>query len=165
MAATIKSMTKYLSLVEGQAKAAEEVLNQVPQGQQPSPRLFKRLEKVEEALEAQYKRMHDAYAEAIFNPDLKTDEDEEIEAIIMKAKDRHGSLMAKLVEMLDSSQAVGSAHGINQGTARKSMKIEEVLKPKEPLNESMTLEEVEHWLKGYEASMDHNCEVLTQEGI
>ena len=52
MAATIKSMTKYLSLVEGQAKAAEEVLNQVPQGQQPSPRLFKRLEKVEEALEA-----------------------------------------------------------------------------------------------------------------
>ena len=45
------------------------------------------------------------------------------------------------------------------------MKIEEVLKPKEPLNESMTLEEVEHWLKGYEAFMDHNKEVLTQEGI
>ena len=29
----------------------------------------------------------------------------------------------------------------------------------------MTLEEVEHWLKGYEAFMDHNKEVLTQEGI
>ena len=61
--------------------------------------------------------------------------------------------------MLDSNQPVGSAQGLNQGPGRKSMKIEEVLKPKEPLNESMTLEEVEHWLKRYEAFMDHNREV------
>ena len=40
-------MTKNLSLVEGQAKAAEEVLNQVPQGQQLSPRPFKHLVDVE----------------------------------------------------------------------------------------------------------------------
>ena len=107
MTATIKSMTKYISLVEGQAKAAEEALNQVPGGQQPSPRQFKRLEKVEEALEAQFKRMHDAYAEVIVNPDLKTDEDEQIEAIIKKAKDRHDPLITKLRDMLDSNPPVG----------------------------------------------------------
>ena len=135
MAAAIKSMTKYLSLVEGQAKAAEEGLSQVPSGQQPSPRLFKRLEKVEEALESQFKRMHDAYAEAIVNPDLKADEDEQIEAIVKKAKARHDSLLEKLRDVLDNSQPMGS--GSNQGPARKSMKIEEVLEPKEPLNESL----------------------------
>ena len=32
-------------------------------------------------------------------------------------------------------------------------------------HESMTIEEVKHWLKGYETFMDHNREVLTQEGI
>ena len=50
-----------------------------------------------------------------------------------------------------------AVQGLNQGPpAKRSMRIEEVLKPRDPLCESMTLEEVKHWLKGYEAFMDQD---------
>ena len=45
------------------------------------------------------------------------------------------------------------------------MKIEELLKPKEPLIETMTLEEAQHWIKRYEAFLEHNKDVLNNEGI
>ena len=59
MAASIKSMKKYLSLVEAQTREAEEILTaQMLQelGHCPSPRVLKRLEESEET---------------IINPDLK----------------------------------------------------------------------------------------------
>ena len=56
-----------------------------------------------------------------------------------------------------TSPAASAVKGLNQGPqAKRSMKIEEVLKPSDPLSESMTLEEVKHWLKGYEAFMDQD---------
>ena len=56
-----------------------------------------------------------------------------------------------------TSPAASAVQGLNQGPpAKRSMKIEEVLKPTDPLCESMTLEEVKHWLKGYEAFMDQD---------
>ena len=70
--------------------------------------------------------------------------------------------MTKLMKILDDHQPAGS----NQGPiAQKFTRIEEVLKPKDPLTEFMNLKEVEYWIKGYEAFMDQNREVLTQEGI
>ena len=101
MVATIKSMTKYLSLVEGHAKAAED-LNQVLRGQQPSPRLFKRLKKVEEALEAQFKRMHDVYAEAIVLSDLKLDEDNQDKVNSSKT---YETIQEALISTLTGSKA------------------------------------------------------------
>ena len=56
MAASIRSMKKYLSLVETRVKDAETILStQMPQdqSQRPSPRVLKRLEDAEEALKAQ----------------------------------------------------------------------------------------------------------------
>ena len=123
-----------------------------------------RVKDAEEALKAQFKRTNDAYADAIVNPDLKQDEDDQIEALMKKAREAKDQTMGKLMKVLDDNQP--AVQGLNQGPpAKRSMRIEEVLKPKDPLCESMTLEEVEHWLKGYEAFMDHNKEVLTQEGI
>ena len=56
-----------------------------------------------------------------------------------------------------TSPAASAVQGLNQGPPiKRSMKIEEVLKPTDPLCESMTLEEVKHWLKGYEAFMDQD---------
>ena len=56
-----------------------------------------------------------------------------------------------------TSPAASAVQGLNQGpSAKRSMKIEEVLKPTDPLCESMTLEEVKDWLKGYEAFMDQD---------
>ena len=56
-----------------------------------------------------------------------------------------------------TSPAASAVQGLNQGPpVKRSMKIEEVLKPTDPLCESTTLEEVEHWLKGYEAFMDQD---------
>ena len=55
MAAAIRSMKKYLSLLEAQVKAAEDILaTKMPQdtSQLPSPRVLKRLEEVEEKLKA-----------------------------------------------------------------------------------------------------------------
>ena len=165
MAASLRSMKKYLNLVEARVRDAEDILTQMPPGGQgPSPRVLKRLEDAEEALKAQFKRTNDAYADAIVNPDLKQDEDDQIEALMKKAREAKDQTMGKLMKVLDDNQP--AVQGLNQGPpAKRSMRIEEVLKPKDPLCESMTLEEVEHWLKGYEAFMDHNKEVLTQEGI
>ena len=81
-------MKKYLNLVEARVRDAEDILTQMPPGGQgPSPRVLKRLEDAEEALKAQYKRMNDAYEEAIVSPDLKQDEDDQIEAFFKKARD------------------------------------------------------------------------------
>ena len=165
----IKLMTTYQRLVENLAKEAEDVLGQVPRGpgERPSQRLIHRLEQAEKKLSDQYNRMYEAYSEAVVDTDLKTNDEEQIENLIMETKTRRDKVMSELEKVLDGTQAAGQSpdQGSNQGLTRRSMKIEEVLKPKEPLNESMTLEEAEHWLKGYEAFMDHNKEVLMQEGI
>ena len=160
----IKSMNTYQRLVENLAMKAEEVLRQVPQGPglRPSPRLIQRLEEAEKKLRDQYSRMYDAYASAIVDTDLKSVEEEQIETIIKAAETRRDTVVGELEKVLDGIQAV---EGSNQGSSRRSARIEEVLKPKEPLTEAMNLEEVEHWIKGYEAFMDHNKDVLNEEGI
>ena len=93
--------------------------------------------------------------------------EEQIESLIKEAKIRRDKVMSELEKVLDGTQATdqSSAQGSNQGPTRRSTRIEEVLKPKDPLTESMNLEEVEHWIKGYEAFMDHNKDVLNEEGI
>ena len=66
MAASLRSMKKYLNLVEARVKDAEDILTQMPPGGQgPSPRVLKQLEDAEEALKAQYKRMNDDTLEAV----------------------------------------------------------------------------------------------------
>ena len=82
-------MAASISLVEARVRDAEDFLTQMPQdqSQRPSPRVLKRLEDAEEALKAQYKRMNDAYEEAIVSPDLKQDKDDQIEAFFKKARD------------------------------------------------------------------------------
>ena len=142
----VKSMNTYKRLVENLAAKAEEVLGQVPRGpgQRPSPRLIQRLEEVEKKVKDQYNRMYEAYASAIVDTDLKSVEEEQIETIIKAAKTRRDTVVGELEKVLDGVQAV---EGSNQGSSRRSARIEEVLKPKEPLTEAMNLEEVEHWIK------------------
>ena len=123
-------MAASISLVEARVRDAEDFLTQMPQdqSQRPSPRVLKRLEDAEEALKAQFKRKNDAYADAIVNPDLKQDKDDQIEAFIKKARDAKDQTMGKLMNVLDDHQP--TALGLNPGPARKSMKIEEVLNPR-----------------------------------
>ena len=108
------------------ASGPEDILTQMPPGGQgPSPRVLKRLEDAEEALKAQYKRMNDAYKEAIVSPDLKQDEDDQIEAFFKKARDAKDQTLNKLMKVLDDHQP--TVQGLNQGPpAKRSMRIEEV---------------------------------------
>ena len=110
----IKSMNTYKRLVENLATKAEEVLGQVPRGpgQRPSPRLIQRLEEVEKKVKHQYNRMYEAYASAIVDADLKSDEEEQIETVIKASETRRDKVMNDLEKVLDGVQAVG---GSNQG--------------------------------------------------
>ena len=103
----VKSMTTYQRLVENLAKEAEEVLGQVPRGpgERPSPRLIQRLEQAEKKLRDQYDRMYDAYTVAIVDPDLKTNDEEQIENLIKETKTRRDKVMSELEKVLDGTQA------------------------------------------------------------
>ena len=72
--------------------------------------------------------------------------------------------MERVLDAHDQVQA-NPAQGSNQVPTRKSAKIEELLKPKEPLSETMSLEEAEHWIKKYKAFLAHNKDVLNEEGL
>ena len=85
----IKSITTYLRLVEAAAKKAEDALSEVPRGpgQRPSPRLVQRLEEAEKKLKDQYKRMYEAYTQILVDVDMKSEEEEQVEALHKKAED------------------------------------------------------------------------------
>ena len=102
--------------------------------------------------------MHNSYAGVIIDTDLTQDEDDQIEALHKKAKDAHKVTMNKLTKVLDDNQPSTQVQlaGSNSGSTKKSIKIEELLKPREPLVESMCLEEAQHWIKRYEAFLEHN---------
>ena len=97
---------------------------------------------------------------------MKKDKDE-VKTIYGKAKDIFNKSKANLERVLDAHDQVQAnpAQGSNQGPTRKSAKIEELLKPKEPLSETMSLEEAEHWIKKYKAFLAHNKDVLNEEGL
>ena len=167
MADPKRSMNSFLQRVEARAKEVDELLGTIPQRSRPSSRVVARIEELEKTFKAQWQRLEDKYDSILEAAELDTKDEDEVKTIFQKAKDIFTKSKNDVEKVLDAHDQVqvSPTQGPNQGLARKSMKIEEVLKPKEPLNESMTLEEVEHWLKGYEAFMDHNREVLTQEGI
>ena len=108
---------------------AEEALGEVPRGagQRSLPRLIQRLEEAEKKLKDQYKRMYEAYTQILVDVDMKSEEEEQVEALHKKAEDRHKVVMGELKKVLDGNQAADQ--GSNQGQVCKSMKIEEVLNP------------------------------------
>ena len=171
MADPKRSMNSFLQRVEARAKEVDELLGTIPQRSRPSSRVVARIEELEKTFKAQWQRLEDKYDSILEAAELDTKDEDEVKTIFQKAKDIFTKSKSDIEKVLDAHDQVqisptqGSNQGPAQGSTRRSMKIEEVLKPKEPLNESMTLEEVEHWLKGYEAFMDHNKEVLMQEGI
>ena len=124
----VKLMNTYKRLVENLATQAEEVLGQVPRGpgQRPSPRLIQRLKEVEKKVKDQYNWMYEAYASAIVDTDLKSLEEEQIETTIKAAETRRDTVVGELEKVLDGVQTV---EGSNQGSSRRSTRIEEVLKP------------------------------------
>ena len=79
----------------------------------------------------------------------------------------HEATMDKIGDILDRQTAATNivqtpqteATG-RQGPSRRSVKIEELLKPKEPLTEARDLEEMKHPWARYEAFLDHNKNVL-----
>ena len=101
----VKSITTYQRLVENLAKEAEDVLGQVPRGlgQRPSPKLIQKLEQAEKKLSDQYDRMYDAYTVAIVDPDLKTNDEEQIENLIKETKTRRDKVMSELEKVLDGT--------------------------------------------------------------
>ena len=94
-------------------------------------------------------RLEDKYDSILEAAEIDTKDEDEVKAIYEKAKVTFNKSKTDVERVLDAHDQVqvSPTQGSNQGSTRRSMKIEEVLKPKEPLNESMTLEEVEHWLK------------------
>ena len=130
-----------------------------------------RIEELEKTFKAQWQRLEDKYDSILEAAELDAKEEDEVKMIFQKAKDIFTKSKSDIEKVLDAHDQVqisptqGTAQGRNQGPGRKSMRIEEVLKPKDPLTEAMDLEEVEHWIKGYEAFMDHNKDVLNLEGI
>ena len=60
---------------------------------------------------------------------MKSDEEEQIETIIKASETRRDKVVGELEKVLDGIQAAdqSSAQGLNQGSTRRSMKIEEVL--------------------------------------
>ena len=141
----VESITTYQRLVENLAKEAEEFLGQVPQesGQRPSPRLIQKLEKNKKKLEDQYKRMHEAYALAIVDTDLKPEEEAQIEKIIKASETRRDKVMGELKKVLDGDQAANQGPSVPTAPVPSggSPKTEDTLKLKEPLNKEMNLEE------------------------
>ena len=70
--------------------------------------------------------MYEAYASAIVDTDLKSLEEEQIETTIKAAETRRDTVVGELEKVLDGVQTV---EGSNQGSSRRSTRIEEVLKP------------------------------------
>ena len=167
MADPKRSINSFSQRLETRAGEIGEILSTIPQGSRPSSRIVARIEELEKTFKAQWQRLEDKYDSILEAAEIDTKDEDEVKAIYEKAKVTFNKSKTDVERVLDAHDQVqvSPIQGSNQGPTRKSMKIEEVLKPKEPLDESMTLEEVEHWLKGYEAFMDHNREVLTQEGI
>ena len=167
MADPKRSINSFSQRLETRAGEIGEILSTIPQGSRPSSRIVARIEELEKTFKAQWQRLEDKYDTILEAAEIDTKDEDEVKAIYEKAKVTFNKSKTDVERVLDAHDQVqvSPTQGSNQGSTLRSMKIEKVLKPKEPLNESMTLEEVEHWLKGYEAFMDHNKEVLTQEGI
>ena len=167
MADPKRSINSFSQRLETRAGEIGEILSTIPQGSRPSSRIVARIEELEKTFKAQWQRLEDKYDSILEAAEIDTKDEDEVKAIYEKAKVTFIKSKTDVERVLDAHDQVqvSPTQGSNQGSTLRSMKIEKVLKPKEPLNESMTLEEVDHWLKGYEAFMDHNKEVLTQEGI
>ena len=106
----------------------------------------------------------------ITDTDIDEKDEAEVETSHTKAKDIYTSTKSKIEKVLDAHETIQNQvqnpnQGSNSGPAKKSVKIEELLKPREPLVETMTLEEAQHWIKRYEAFLEHNKDVLNNEGI
>ena len=87
--------------------------------------------------------MHEAIASAILDVDMKPEEEEQVEALHKKAKDRHKVVMGELRKVLDGDQAASQGPSVPTTPVPNGRppKIMDTLKPKEPLREEMNLEE------------------------
>ena len=167
MADPKRSMNSFLQLVKARAGEVEELLNTIPSGSRTSSRVITWIEDLEKKFKAQWDRLEDKYANILEESDLEEKDEDEVKTIYGKAKDIFNKSKANLERVLDAHDQVQAnpAQGSNQVPTRKSPKIEELLKPKEPLSETMSLEEAEHWIKKYKAFLAHNKDVLNEEGL
>ena len=135
MADPKRSMNSFLQRVEARAKEVDELLGTIPQRSRPSSRVVARIEELEKTFKAQWQRLEDKYDSILEAAELDTKDEDEVKTIFQKAKDIFTKSKSDIEKVLDAHDQVhvSPTLGSNQGPARKSMRIEEVLKPKDPL--------------------------------
>ena len=131
----------------------------------PTPKEAIRLEELCTHAKDQFERMHakwETVAEEI--PDDATGQ-----AIYKKCEDDYNESKEKINTRVEAAEAklkeVPDESKPPQNTTGSSLKIDDILKPKDLLMRSMTLEEADEWFESYRAFLAHNEKVLVKQDI
>ena len=162
MANPSRSMGRFKGYCADRAKDLNKFLTAL-EDREPTPKEVLRLEELCTDAKDQFKRMHTKWedmADDITDDTVykKCEEDYEQskEVITRQVK----AAEAKLKEA--PTPASGAPQ---QNTSGGSPKIDDMLKPKELLMRSMSLEEADEWFESYRAFLAHNEKALSRQDI
>ena len=147
-----RSMGNFKRYCSDKAKSLNKFINTV-KDRIPTPKEVSRLEELYSELKDHFKRMHakwETFAEEI-----------EDDGVYKKCETDYNESKVIVDRQIKSAEAVlkeaPSADAIQLNTAGgTSIKIDEMLKPKELLLRSMTLEEADQWFTNFRAFLKHN---------
>ena len=161
MANPNRSMGRFKGYCTDRAKDLNDFLTTL-EDRQITPKEVLRLEELCTEAKEQFKRMHakwESIADDISDDNVykkcEADYNESKEAVSRQVKAAEAKLKEAPSAGAPQQNAAGGA----------SLKIDDMLKPKELLMRSMSLEEADEWFESYRAFLAHNEKVLARQDI
>ena len=157
-------MARFKGHCVDRATAIERFLSTLAE-RPPTPKEAIRLEELCTHAKDQFKRMHTKW-EAVAD---EIPDDTSGKAVYKKCEDDYRESKEMIDRQVEAAEAklkeVPAESTPPQNTPGGSFKIDDILKPKDLLMRSMTLEEADEWFESYRAFLAHNEKVLAKQDI
>ena len=124
-----------------------------------------KIKKLQDALEAQFGRLENKWNDLADEDPLEDDNKfDHCQGIYDKAKDTVSKHVMTSEALLLRARDQGTVQGGSaaEGSTVASMKVDDLLKPKELLSSDMTLEEADQWFETYRTFINHNEKCMSK---
>ena len=159
-----RSLQTFLNVTNGKAKDLNDFLNTLLDCEVLKENVDK-IKKLQDAMEAQFGRLENKWNDLADEDPFKDDNKfDHCQGIYDKVKDTVSKHVQATEALLLRARDQGTVQGgcAAEGSMVASMKVDDLLKPKELLSSDMTLEEADQWFETYRTFINHNEKCMSK---